>query len=62
MTDSEQKYVKQLEIRITMYEKTINSIDDYFEYRHDSDKDKKFVMGVLDRMARNLKGAFHKCE
>lgn len=60
MTDSEQKYVEQLEIRITVYEQAINHIDDHFEYAHDSESDKKFVMRTLDRLSSQLKSAFHK--
>ena len=37
-----------------MYAEAINEIDDYFEYRHESEKDKAFVMGVIDRLANDV--------
>lgn len=39
------------EIRLEVYEKTINEIQDYFEYRHDSDRDKAYVMSRMDLVA-----------
>jgi len=42
------------EVRIRRYEQAINKIDDYFEYRHDSDIDKEFVLNVLDNLSNNL--------
>lgn len=41
-------------IRLKCYEKTINQIDDYFEYRHDSDKDKKVVLKMLDELSKRI--------
>ena len=37
------------------YVEAINKIDDYFEYRSDSLKDRNFVYGVLDKLSDNLK-------
>lgn len=36
------------------YEKAINNIDDYFEYRNESAKDKKFVHKVLASLTMKL--------
>lgn len=41
-------------IRIEAYEKAINTIDDYFEYRYESTQDKEFVINVLDNMTRQI--------
>ena len=41
-------------IRIEAYERALNKIDDYFEYRHNSTIDKEFVIGVLDNMTRQI--------
>lgn len=32
------------------YQAAINRIDDYFEYSHKSEVDKKYVMGVIDKL------------
>lgn len=37
------------------YVNAINKLDDYFEYRHESARDKAFVMGVIDNLTRQLK-------
>ena len=36
------------------YIEAINKIDDYFEYRSDSTKDRSFVYGVLDKLSDRL--------
>lgn len=41
-------------IRVEEYEQAINKIDDYFEYAHESDKDKRFVMDVLSDLSTKL--------
>jgi len=38
-----------------IYREAINQIDDYFEYRNESKRDKEFVMGVLDGIADKIK-------
>ena len=48
-----EKCVKQ-EAALEKYQHAINSIDDYFEYRHESDHDKEFVMKTLDRLTHDL--------
>jgi hypothetical protein len=35
--------------------KAINEIGDYFEYAHESEKDKKVVMGIIDDLTAKLK-------
>ena len=40
--------------QIEAYQKAINEIDDYFEYRFESKKDKAFVLGALDRLCDDL--------
>ena len=37
------------------YVEAINKIDDYFEYRSDSLKDRNFVYGVLFKLSDNIK-------
>ena len=58
MTETEQKYVKQLETRLRVYEHAINEVDDYFEYRNESEQDKEYVRGILSRLTNRLKSAF----
>jgi len=60
VTESEKKYLKQIETRLTIYEQAINRIDDHFEYRHESEKDKNFVRRTLAMLTSQLKSAFHK--
>lgn len=43
-----------LETRIKHYEKVINKIDDYFEYRFESEKDRAFVIDTIDQMTAML--------
>lgn len=38
-----------------LYVQAINQLDDYFEYRHESEKDKAFVMRVIDSLAKQTK-------
>jgi len=52
--------LEQLKVRVKEYELAINRIDDYFEYQHNSELDKGFVMGVLENLTSRLKSAFHK--
>lgn len=40
--------------RLGIYQKAINEIDDYFEYRNESKKDRKAVHGVLGRLTERL--------
>ena len=60
------KYVRELESRLSalqedkdktleIYTSAINEIDDYFEYRFISERDKKLVMGVIDNITEQLK-------
>lgn len=58
MTNEE--HIRKLELRIKAYEQAINRIDDYFEYRHDSETDKTYVMDIIDGLAYRLKSLFHK--
>ena len=37
------------------YQKAINKIDDYFEYRNESQQDKEFVHGVLSELCEGLR-------
>lgn len=47
----------KLKKRNTLYAKTLNEIDDYFEYRYESTKDKKFVIWALDMLANKLRNS-----
>lgn len=38
-----------------LYRDAINQIDDYFEYRNESEKDRKFIHGVLNTLTVSLK-------
>ena len=40
--------------QIEAYQKAVNEIDDYFEYRFESQQDKEFVIGALCRLCDNL--------
>ena len=43
--------------RLAIYQKAINEIDDYFEYRYaqfDREEIRKHVYGVLDKLAKKL--------
>ena len=40
--------------KIEAYQKAINAIDDYFEYRCMSDYDKNVVYHILDTLKENL--------
>ena len=44
-------------IRARIYERALNHIDDYFEYRCESGQDKEFVITVLDSMTEQLRVA-----
>ena len=45
--------MKELELSSLLLE-CINEIGDYFEYAYDSDKDKKVVMGKIDKLTQDL--------
>lgn len=57
MTNEE--HITKLESRLKIYERAINSIDDHFEYMHESDSDKRFVMVVIDSLTDKLKSLHH---
>jgi hypothetical protein len=40
--------------RLTIYQGAVNEIDDYFEYRNESKKDRKKVHEILKRLTENL--------
>ena len=42
------------ERELRVYRRAINRIDDYFEYRNESDKDKAYVMSVIDELTNEL--------
>ena len=46
--------VDKFEERSNILLKYINQIDDYFEYRNESPKDKKFVIDCLDELSKEL--------
>jgi len=48
------KIINKGDKRLQVYCKTINKIDDYFEYRYDSRIDKITVDGFLDAMSKEL--------
>jgi len=39
---------------LEIYREAINKIDDYFEYRNESERDKTFVMGVIDEITPKI--------
>ncbi|MGR5254345.1 hypothetical protein ACPV5S_19310 [Vibrio astriarenae] len=39
---------------LDLYVHSMNQIDDYFEYRCESDIDKRFVLQVLDELSKSL--------
>ena len=41
--------------RLELYSKAINQIDDYFEYRNESRKDREVVYKILDKLTLSLK-------
>lgn len=41
------------------YEKTINKIDDFFEYANDSKKDRTFIQEQLDILCNKLQVIYH---
>lgn len=45
---------------VECYVEAINKIDDYFEYRSESVKDRSFVYGVLDKLSDKLKALEEK--
>ena len=49
--------VAEINKRLTIYQKAINEIDDYFEYRYaqfDREEIRKYVYGVLDSLAKKF--------
>lgn len=39
---------------IEAYQKAVNQIDDYFEYRFESEQDREFVITVIDILLKDL--------
>lgn len=39
---------------LQLYREAINSIDDYFEYRNESVKDREFIHKVLDKLCKDI--------
>ena len=48
------KDIELLRARLSHYQKAINDIDDYFEYRMKSKEDQKYVHFVLANLTSNL--------
>lgn len=48
------KRIKALETQLKHYQKAVNEIDDYFEYRMESKRDQKQVHFVLANLTSNL--------
>ena len=46
--------IKETNRLLSLYMKAINRIDDYFEYRHQSEVDKKYVVDVLNQLTIDL--------
>ena len=44
-----------LDKRIALYSSALNMIDDYFEYRAESERDKKEVYAILTNLATSLR-------
>ena len=41
--------------KIEAYQKAIDAIDDYFEYRNESVEDRRIIQYILDTLTINLK-------
>ncbi len=48
------KRINELEAQLKHYQKAVNEIDDYFEYRMESKRDQKQVHFVLANLTSNL--------
>jgi len=46
--------LKQSEQALKEYQKTINRIDDFFEYANESKKDRAFIHEQLDKLSSRL--------
>lgn len=52
--DRSKKDAERLQTRLSHYQRAINEIDDYFEYRMESKLDQKYVHYVLANLTSNL--------
>lgn len=55
---SQERKITQLQKMLECYQRTINDIDDYFEYTRESRKDASYVYNKLDNLSNNLKNVF----
>lgn len=44
--------------RLEVYQKAINSIDDFFEYRNESQSDRIYVRNILDNLTKQLQNIY----
>ena len=49
----EDGYLDKL-IELDLYRRAVNDIEDYFEYRCESVKDRLFVFGIIDRLTQDI--------
>ncbi len=47
--------VEQVEQILNLYKKTINNIDDFFEYKNESKKDRAFIYNQLDSLTQKIR-------
>ena len=59
LLDAKEK-LKRTERRLALYQQTFNEIDDYFEYRHESRKDRAFVLRCMAKLTDNLRDTEHQ--
>ena len=49
--------MRNAQLILKVYQKAVNKLDDYFEYSHDSNKDKARVMAILSSLRNELRKA-----
>lgn len=54
VTRNESIEIFKLERRLSMYQRAINEIDDYFEYRMESKKDQEEVRSILKKLTESI--------
>lgn len=51
----DEKEFKRVQKNLELYQKAVNKIDDYFEYRNESAKDRNYIYGILLELSESLK-------
>jgi hypothetical protein len=54
MNETELERLNKTTNMLHQYIEAMNKIEDYFEYRNESQKDKDYVMDVIDRLGDSL--------